>query len=245
MATSKFLWKVWLKSNLLTKDVENDYIAEVSTIGNTKRNEDIAKIIIEEGSEIKYDTLLSILNQSDRIKRRILQSGSSVQDGLARFSPKIRGRWLGSSAKFDPDVNKATLYVNPCAEMRDALKLVDVEVLGIKSSGAFIGLVTNAADGTTNGTITINEDVVIEGDKIKILPDNDPELGVFFVDKDGLEFRVERRLIQNKPKKIVVRVPENLNFGEFTLRVKTRYSHGQQLLKEARIIDSEQTLIVS
>lgn len=30
MANTKF-WKVWLKPNLLTKDVDNDYIAESST----------------------------------------------------------------------------------------------------------------------------------------------------------------------------------------------------------------------
>ncbi|GGJ96942.1 MULTISPECIES: hypothetical protein [Parabacteroides] len=33
------------------------------TVGKTSRNEDIAKRIVEEGSEIKYDTLLSIINQ--------------------------------------------------------------------------------------------------------------------------------------------------------------------------------------
>jgi hypothetical protein len=32
----KAFWKVWLRRNLLTKDVENDYTAEVSTIGTTK-----------------------------------------------------------------------------------------------------------------------------------------------------------------------------------------------------------------
>jgi hypothetical protein len=34
----KTFWKVWLKRNLLTKDVENDLIAEVSTAGHTLRN---------------------------------------------------------------------------------------------------------------------------------------------------------------------------------------------------------------
>jgi hypothetical protein len=62
----KYFWKVWLKPNLLTPNVDNDYIAEVSTIGNTLHNEDIANCIIAEGSEIKYDTLVSILNQNDR-----------------------------------------------------------------------------------------------------------------------------------------------------------------------------------
>ena len=37
-----YIWKIWLRLNLLTKDVDNDYVAEVSTVGNTVRNEDIA-----------------------------------------------------------------------------------------------------------------------------------------------------------------------------------------------------------
>jgi hypothetical protein len=28
---NNFFWKVWLRPNLLTKDVDNDYVAEVST----------------------------------------------------------------------------------------------------------------------------------------------------------------------------------------------------------------------
>ena len=66
MATTKY-WKVWLTPNLLTKDVDNDYIAEVSTSKHTLRNEDIAQRIVAEGSEIKYDTLLSIINQRNAL----------------------------------------------------------------------------------------------------------------------------------------------------------------------------------
>jgi len=245
MAVSKFLWKVWLKINLLTKDVDNDYIAEVSTIGTTKRNEDIAETIIEEGSEIKYDTLLNILNQSDRIKRRMLQSGNSVQDGVSHISPRVSGSWLGSSANFDPKVQKITLDMFPCTEMRAALEQVGVEVLGVKNSGAFIGLVTNTLDGETSGYVNLNEDIMIEGDKLKIMPEDDSSLGVFFVDIDGQEFRVDRRLTQNDPKKIIARVPEYINPAEYTLRIKTRFSNSQQLLKEPRIIDYERMLFVN
>ena len=101
MANTKF-WKVWLKPNLLTKDVDNDYIAEVSTSKQTLRNEDIAQRIVDEGSEIKYDTLLSIINQHDRIIREAVCDGYSVLTGVAQFSPRVTGNWLGKSANFDP-----------------------------------------------------------------------------------------------------------------------------------------------
>ena len=49
MAVYEFFWKIWLRLNLLTKDVDNDYTAEVSTMKNTFRNEDIARAIVAKG----------------------------------------------------------------------------------------------------------------------------------------------------------------------------------------------------
>ena len=154
MATTKY-WKVWLTPNLLTKDVDNDYIAEVSTSKHTLRNEDIAQRIVAEGSEIKYDTLLSIINQHDRIIREAVCDGYSVLTGVGQYSPRVTGNWIGKNANFDPAVNKLTLDMVLSKEMRNALSVVGVEVLGVKESGgAEIGLVTDTVTGNTDGTTT-------------------------------------------------------------------------------------------
>ena len=50
---AKFKWQYFLKDNQLTKDDQNDCIAEVN-IRDTMRNEDIAQQIIDEGSEILW-----------------------------------------------------------------------------------------------------------------------------------------------------------------------------------------------
>jgi hypothetical protein len=39
----KKTWKVWLRPNLLSKDVKNDYIVEISTTDNTLRTAVIYK----------------------------------------------------------------------------------------------------------------------------------------------------------------------------------------------------------
>ncbi|MFT3738526.1 MAG: DNA-binding domain-containing protein [Breznakibacter sp.] len=243
MASSKFSWKIWLRLNLLTKDVDNDYTAEVSTLGSTKRNEDIARLIVAEGSEIKYDTLLSILNQSDRIKRETLQAGSSVLDGVCHITPRVTGAWLGASAKFDSSVHKITVDMIPSAELREALKDVGIEVLGVKDSGAYIGLVTDTLTGATDGTVTPGEDILIEGDKLRVAPDDDATMGVFFIDASGTAVPVSRRLTQNDPKKLLARVPV-LPAGEYTLQVRTRYSRNTTLLNESRLIDYPRKLAV-
>ena len=245
MATTKY-WKVWLTPNLLTKDIDNDYIAEVSTSKQTLRNEDIAQRIVNEGSEIKYDTLLSIINQHDRIIREAVCDGYSVLTGVGQYSPRVTGSC--KSANFDPSVNKLTLDMVLSKEMRDALATVGVEVLGVKEGGgANIGLVTNTFDGNTDGYITPGEDILIEGTKIKIAGDEEM-CGVFFVLR-GAETetvrKVDRRLTQNNPSSIIARVPADLEPGEYILRIVTQFSNSAVLLKEPRTLEYEQPLFVS
>ncbi|MFT4070462.1 MAG: DNA-binding domain-containing protein [Dysgonamonadaceae bacterium] len=242
MAT--LFWKIWLKLNLLTKDVDNDYTAEVSTVGNTKHNEDIAREIIREGSEIKYDTLLSILNQSDRVVRQFVQQGNSVQTGNVRISPRVSGMWIGANAKYDPTVHKITADTILTADLRTALTQVGVEMLGVKDSGAYIGLVIDTVTQLTDGTITAGDDICIEGDKLRVAPEGIPGIGIFFIDSAGVSTQVTRRFTQNDPKKIIARVP-TLPAGEYTLQIATRYSNSSTLLNEVRLIEYAKKLIVT
>jgi hypothetical protein len=46
----EYIWKIGLRLNYLTQDVENDYSGEVSIVGHTIHNEDIARRIVKERS---------------------------------------------------------------------------------------------------------------------------------------------------------------------------------------------------
>jgi hypothetical protein len=239
----KFTWKVWLRLNLLTKDVENDYVAEVSTTGKTLRNEDIAQAIKDEGSELQYETLLNILNHGDRLRRERLQQGYSVQTGVCHISPRVAGAWIGASEHFNPDVHKITCDLTASAELRRALEEVSVDVLGVRDSGALIGLVTDVTTGKTDGTITRNGNLIIEGEKIKVAPAGEAGLGIFFVLPNGDAAPVTEALTQNDPKKIICRVP-SLAAGVYTLQIATRFTSGNTLLKLPRTIAYELPLTV-
>ena len=108
-AFTKF-WKVWLNLNLLTQDVENDYTAEVSTVGKTSRNEDIAKRIVEEGSEIKYDTLLSIINQHDRIIREM--EGTTPYLAASKLCPLLEANTQQIMDYYDSTLENAIDHDN-------------------------------------------------------------------------------------------------------------------------------------
>ena len=243
MANYLKFWKVWLRLNLLTKDVDNDYTAEVSTMKNSLRNEDIAQRIVDEGSEYKYDTLLSIINQHDRIIREAVMDGYSVLTKTCQYTPRVTGSWIGTSAKFDPEKHKVTLDITLSSEMRESLSHVGVEVLTVKDSGATIGLVTDTATGLSNDTITPSYDIRIDGEKIRVAGEA-AGIGVFFIDADDKEHPVTRRLTTNDPKTLLARVPADLTDGKYTLRIVTQFSNTTTLLKEPRTIEYERPLIV-
>ncbi|GHV48640.1 hypothetical protein FACS1894181_04960 [Bacteroidia bacterium] len=228
----RFFWKVWLKLNLLTKNMDNDYIAEVSTVGKTLHNADIARAFEESGSELQYETLLDILDRADRICREKLQEGYSVQNGVCHMSPRVSGNWVGATAAYNPGEHKVTLDIFPTAEMRAALEEVGIEVLGIRDSGAFIGLVTDVTTGATDGTLTAGGQIIIAGEKIKVEPDaGDTSIGVFLAGED-MTYQVTS-LAVNHPKEIIAALPD-IPKGDYALYIVTRYAGGNTLLKEHR-----------
>ena len=242
---ANYFWKVWLRENPLSKEANNEYIAEVLTEKNTLRNEDIAQRIIDEGSEIKYDTLLSVCNQRDRIVRQALLQGYSVLTQTCQFTPRVSGVWTGTRMQFDPEKHKITLDIIPSAEMREALGKVSVKMLGKKEAAAEIGLVTDTLTGKTDGTITAGDDMMIEGTRIKITPDEEAGIGIFLTSEGGEETKVTRRLTQNDPSKIIARVPAEVSPGIYTLRIVTRFTSGDIPLKTPRTIEYEHKLTVN
>jgi hypothetical protein len=243
--TKRFFWKVWLRPNFLTKDVDNDYMAEISTTGNTLRNEDIARQIVKERSELRYDTIVSILNERDGVVRNAVLNGSSVQSGNVHISPRVSGSWIGADPVFDPKEHRITVTVTPTAELRMALEEVGVEVLGKKADGgAVVGLVTDVLTGKVDGTVSPGGDIIIEGSKIKVYPADEEGLGVFFTDVNGTDTPLDYPITANNPKRIVCRVPAALTSGEYTLKIVTRFTASTALLKHARAIVYELPLKV-
>jgi hypothetical protein len=243
--SKKYTWKVWLRPNMMTKDVHNDFIADVSTAGNTKSNQDIAEAIKKEGSELQIETLIDVINRVDRWKRRFLLEGSSVQDSNVHLAPRVADSWEGAAPHYDPKEHKRTIDAIPTASLRKALEDdVEIEVLGKKTDGgAIIGLVTDTCTGKTDGTITCSENIIITGRKIKIVPADEAAPGIFLAAADGTETPVTSIAINN-PKRIICRVPE-LAAGSYTLKIVTRFSNGSTLLRAPRTLIYEIPLTVA
>ena len=235
MSKKKSIWEVYLRPNTLTKDNDRDCIADVHAHAATQRNEDIAEIITKERSEFRKETIMSILNMRDKAVKDLIEQGLSFMDGLVQISPRVSGVWETENSAYDEKVHKRTVDLIPTADLRTALEAIGVKVLGAKEESARITEVTDTATGLKDGTLTIGDDIIIEGDKLRV-DETDAAQGVFFKAANGTEHKTSRRLSVNKPGQIIARVPKEVPEGKVTVIVRTKYTGGAIKLKEVREI---------
>ena len=231
----KSVWEVHLRPNTLTKDNDRDCIADVYQHAETQRNADIADIIVKERTEFRPETIMNILTMRDKVVTQLLEEGLSVMDGVVQITPRVSGVWETEGAEYDEKIHKRTVDIVPTADLRDVLDAISVKVLGAKEATARITSITDTATGLKDGTITIGDDIIIEGDKLKI-DEKDAAQGVFFKAANGTEYKTTRRLSVNKPSQIIARVPKEVPAGAVTVIVRTKYSSTAKPLKEIKEI---------
>ncbi len=231
----KSVWEVHLRPNTLTKDNDRDCIADVYQHAETQRNADIADIIVKERTEFRPETIMNILTMRDKVVTQLIEEGLSVMDGVVQITPRVSGVWETEGAEYDEKIHKRTVDIVPTADLRDVLDAISVKVLGAKEASARITSITDTATGLKDGTITIGDDIIIEGDKLKI-DEKDAAQGVFFKAANGTEYKTTRRLSVNKPSQIIARVPKEVPAGAVTVIVRTKYSSTAKPLKEIKEI---------
>ena len=231
------VWKLWIIPNRLTKDDDTDGIADVSTVNDTATNEDIARRIVEMGSEYNYDSILHIINRRDEVEFEILIGGRSFMSKNMRHAPRVKGNWYGIKPTPNYSLHLATFDTVMTNYMRNGLQGVKYEVLGTKVTSGIISLVIDTSTGLSDGTITSEDDIKILGEKIRVLDNgtNDPDVGVFFVAANNIRHRVTRRLTENNPSSVIARVPL-LPPGAYTLEIVTYFTSGSVTLTASRAI---------
>jgi hypothetical protein len=92
---SKKSWKVFLEPNKLTEN-QNDFVAIVSTAGETRTIGDIVREFGTRGTEFQLESIESLLLQGNRIISDFLLAGYAVNTGLVSLHPRVLGPWEGN-----------------------------------------------------------------------------------------------------------------------------------------------------
>ncbi|MFA8435153.1 MAG: DNA-binding domain-containing protein [Marinifilaceae bacterium] len=231
---------VWLYDNLLTAD-PNDYFGKVKPLG-TLNNEAIADEMMKEGTEYQKETLMDILNRSDRIKVAKLAEGYSINTGVYHGRIGVSGAFHGATDRFDPAEHRIIASFTSSADLRQELKKTQVEIVGTATINPVIGKVVDSFTKAEDSTITPNNVLIIRGSKLKVVGESESN-GVYLVNQEDNTRHQCTQIISNEPKELVVMLPA-LEAGNYALEVVTQYSSGHIVTKEPRSTQFDQILIV-
>lgn len=224
----QLILSVDLYENALTEK-QGDYTGKPRITG-TLRNPDIARRIIERGCEMRYDTLLYILNMSDEEKVKAVAEGKSVVDGVGQYIINVSGPFDGSTAPFDPAKHKLGVSYTMGKLLQAALKLVKVQTTQA-TTGPVINSIIDVTTGELNNHLTGGGPAVISGSNIKIAGD-DPSVGIFLTKTGGTPIKAGL-LIHNNPSQITFMLPA-LEDGEYKLSLTTQYASSNKQVKDPR-----------
>ena len=227
----KNVLKAWLKKNQLTAD-PNDYIATVVTAGSVGVN-DIIDEIINDGTELKRETILNIVTLFNNKAATMVLSGYNVNTGLVYMRPSIKGVFY--SKTWDDEVNSVHIVIQQGADLRSEISSTSVEILGIQSDPLEIYSVTDQTTGATDGTLTKGRNAEIKGAYLKIAGDNDA-CGITFTNTETQEVTklATTDIVLNEPSRLLIFVPATLVAGTYELAVTTQFSGTSKLLVQPR-----------
>jgi hypothetical protein len=233
---------------MLAKNGKKVFIAQVVTATVVLNVEDIAQAIKEDGYELNIATIIDVFDRIVEKVKQAIVNGNSVDLDIVKVTPLVDGPWEDHDS-YEEGVHSKTVTVTPKAALTKELQDVQVDVVAYRKPGdtAVILGVTDKATRKKDYSITVGDNIIIKGEKIKLQglpdPDNDDDndndddddddknlviseegIGVFFVPETGTPIQATR-VDANTATKVEVRVPTTLQKGkQYGLQINTRYA---------------------
>jgi hypothetical protein len=196
--------------------------------------DDLIAKAVSRRSDINAATMKASYEILKEVALEEVCSAKQVEFGLSHYKLGVNGIFVGDHPAWDRNVHCLLLHSSATAEARQALKNIEVEVLGMAQSGIYINSVTDVISGETNASLTPGGALNIAGARIKIAGDA-PEVGLFLTEiNSGATVPIPSTSIAlNEPSKITCVIPADLPAGDYRLKIVTQFAHSI-LLKEPR-----------
>jgi hypothetical protein len=212
---------------------KDDRSGRVISTGSLKID-DLIAIAVTRRSDINAVTMKASYEILKEIALEEVCNSNHVEFGLTHNSLGVDGIFIGDHPAWDSKVNRLSLLGVATAEVRNAIKDIEVEVLGMAQSGLFINSLTDVASGEVNARITPGGGVNLTGVKIKIAGEA-PGVGLHLteINTETVTEIPATSILINEPSKITFIVPANLPAGDYKLSITTQFAHSS-LLNEPR-----------
>jgi hypothetical protein len=228
------LFKVFVELyELLFTARKDDRSGRVKSTGSMKID-DLVGIAFTRRSDINAVTMKASYEILREVALEELCKAKQVEFGLTHNGLGTDGIFIGDHPSWNDGEHHLHLVATATADVRNALKNIEVEVLGMASSGLYVNTVTDVVSGAVNSRITAGGAVNVTGVKIKIAGDASG-VGLFLTDlKTGNIYKIAATSMAiNEPSKITFVVPANLPDGDYHLSITTQYS-ASNMLKDPR-----------
>lgn len=246
MATSSnYIWYFDLAEYLIDDSSNQSYYAKVK-IPNSLSVSDIAAAIANERTDLRQQTIETVVKLFNEKAMQMVCKGSIVNTGLAVLKPSIRGKFTDKNGTVT-DNHTPNIVINPVRSLREEVSEVKLKFSGnvLDTGGAIIGSITTNDSDELLGTIVPGSFVILQGRHIKCTDDTGQGYGsISFVSKTNGEMYNVESFVYNGMNKVIVLVPPTLPSDTYKLVLTTYYSRSGTPLKNARMLEYFKDLIV-
>lgn len=215
---------VKLQKNQFAKNGSESFYGKVER--NTYSTQNILDVMKDAIPLVDLGTVASVLNAYANTVLKVLSAGNAVKFGeLGTFYITGKGTVKNESGK-----PKLTVKFSTTQLLRDAVQNIEIASSEYVAPSGMITSITDITTGKTDGTLSINSSVLVEGSNLKV---GGGDSGVWFVpltEKSELNsdvgtwIKVESALIYNLPSKLLFAIPQSLTAGKYKIVVRTRYA---------------------
>ena len=169
-----------------------------------------------------------------------LCDGYAVDTGYFTLHPNIGGIFTSPGESRSREKHPLEFTIRTGSKLRQIAKMVEIEVAGIADTNGSIRQFKDVDTDTVNSIVSAGGTFVISGSKIKITGDN-PNCGVYFeaAGEPGARIKVQGRLAQNLPSKIIGKAPPLEPSKRYRVIVVTQYlGSGNTFLQKPKTLSS-------
>jgi hypothetical protein len=233
--------RVKLYPNYLV-NVEGAYLARTDNEASLSIEDVCAALKNRGGFTGNYNDLVEYVKQFFDEAAYQLCDGFAINTGYFSVHPNVGGTFDKVSQSHDANKHPVTFRFRTRAPLRSLAGHIIVEVEGLANVSGYIDEFTDVSTESVNDILTPGGMFSIAGHKIKVAG-NESEVGLYFIPEDSASqpVKVGGHFAENTASKLIGVIPP-LPAGKWKIEVRTRYSGGNNPLKESRTITSAFTL---
>jgi hypothetical protein len=227
---------VWLYLNYLTA-IKGKYIGRIVTDDVLSIEQVSATAVEMSGGKLDYETVVMCVKHFLDEAMHQMCDGFGINFHYFLMYPGVGGTFESEHVAIKAGEHEITIRFRVRQPLRDLMKTVEIEVVGVAKSGACIDEFTDVESGAVNEKATPNGQFVIKCAKGKI-KGGEAETGICFMSKGvvpAVSAKVTKKLAKNDPAEIIGTLPDLPPNTTWEPEIRTYFSGSRKPLKNLRI----------